>query len=122
MPARNIEKEARIAAASTGMDANPLLKASLAARQLGAPYHTLLRRREGRPASNSQGGHNKKLSTVQDIALKDYIFMLHDCGTPANKEAVRIAANRLLFYNLVILKIQFQTAGLVTGLGANPII
>ena len=99
MPSNTTEIEARIAAASAAMDANPRLKASVAARQFSAPYHLLLRRRAGVPASNSRGGHNKKLNSVQDTALRDYICMLYHCGTPANTEAVLLAANRLLYYS-----------------------
>lgn len=81
------------------MDANPRLKASVAVRPFEVPYYLLIRRRKGVPPSNTRGGHNKKLSPVQDTALKDYIFMLHSCSTPGNLNTVRIAANRLLFYS-----------------------
>ncbi|KIN04556.1 hypothetical protein OIDMADRAFT_17571 [Oidiodendron maius Zn] len=81
MPSNTTEIEARIDAASAAMDANPSLKASVAA------HH------------NSRGGHNKKLNSVQDSALRDYIFMLYSCGTPANTEEVLLAANRLLYYS-----------------------
>jgi hypothetical protein len=99
MPPKTTELEANIAAASTAMDANPRLKAAAAARQFKVPYRRLLRRRQGMPPSNSRGGHNKKLSDVQDIALKEYIFMLHGCGTSATIETIKVAANRLLFYS-----------------------
>ncbi|KIM96050.1 hypothetical protein OIDMADRAFT_20944 [Oidiodendron maius Zn] len=99
MPSNTTEIEARIDAASAAMDANPSLKASVAARQFSAPYQSLLRRRAGMPPSNSRGGHNKKLNSVQDSALRDYIFMLYSCGTPANTEEVLLAANRLLYYS-----------------------
>ena len=98
MPSNATENEANIAAASAAMDANPRLKASVAARQFSASYHLLLRRRAGVPPSKSRGGHNKKLNIVQDTALQDYIFMLYGCGTPANTEEVLLAANRLLYY------------------------
>jgi DDE superfamily endonuclease len=99
MPANSSDIEGRIAAASTAMDANPSLKATVAARQFDAPYYRLLRRRRGIPPSHTRGGHNKKLSTVQDQALRDYLVMLYNCGMSANQEAVRVAANRLLFYS-----------------------
>lgn len=51
------------------------------------------------PPSHTRGGHNKKLSAVQDQALRDYIFMLHNCGMYANLDTVRLPANRLLFYS-----------------------
>ena len=47
MPSNATEIEANIAAASAAMDANPRLKASVAARQFSAPYCLLLRRRAG---------------------------------------------------------------------------
>ena len=81
------------------MDANPRLKAKDAAHQYNAPYQRLLRRRRGIPPSNTRGGHNKKLNSVQDTALRDYIFMLYGCGTPANTDEVVLVANRLLYYS-----------------------
>jgi hypothetical protein len=99
MAANSSEIESKITAASAAMDANPCLKASDAARQFNAPYYRLLRRRRGIPPSHTRGGHNKKLSTVQDQALRDYIVMLYDCGMSANRDAIRTAANRLLFYS-----------------------
>ena len=57
-------------------------------------------RRRGRPASNTRGGHNKKLAAPQDYALKDYIFMLYRAGTAANLEVIQTAAGRLLYYAL----------------------
>ena len=36
---------------------------------------------------------------MQDSALRDYIFMLYGCGTPANTDEVVLAANRLLYYS-----------------------
>ena len=44
-------------------------------------------------------GYNKKLNSVQDSALQDYIFMLYSCRTPANTKEVVLAANRLLYYS-----------------------
>ena len=69
MPSNATEIEANIAAASAAMDANPRLKASVAARQFSALYHLLLQRYTSVPPSNSRGGYNKKLNIVQDIAL-----------------------------------------------------
>ncbi|OCK89347.1 uncharacterized protein K441DRAFT_487004, partial [Cenococcum geophilum 1.58] len=63
-----------------------------------APYHRLMARRRGRPASNTRGGHNKKLAAPQDYALKDYIFMLYGAGTAANLEVIQTATRRLLYY------------------------
>jgi hypothetical protein len=99
MPANTTEKETQIKGASAVMDANPRLKASVDAHLFGVPCRTLLRRRERVPPSNTRGGHNKKLNSVQDKALRDYIVMLHGCGTPATIETVRTATNRLLYYS-----------------------
>ena len=55
-------------------------------------------RRRGRLASNTRGGHNKKLAAPQDYALKDYIFILYGAGTAANLEVIQTAAGRLLYY------------------------
>ena len=96
---KTTEIEARIQEASTAMNANPRLKASVAARQFNVPYRTLIRRRNGTPPSNTRGGRNKKLNSVQDKALIDYIYMLHNCGTPATYDTVFTAANRLLYYS-----------------------
>ena len=57
-------------------------------------------RQWGRLASNTRGGHNKKLAVPQDYALKDYIFMLYRAGTVANLKAIQTAAGRLLYYAL----------------------
>ena len=99
MPSKTTEIEARVDAAMAAMDTNPQLKAKDAARQHNAPYQRLLRCRRGIPPSNTCGGHNKKLNSVQDSALRDYIFMLYSCRTPANTDEVVLAANRLLYYS-----------------------
>jgi hypothetical protein len=96
MSSNATEIEANVSAA---MDANPRLKATEAARQFSAPYRRLLRRRAGVPASNTREGHNKKLNSVQDTVLQDYIFMLYSCGTPTYLESVLLAANQLLYYS-----------------------
>jgi hypothetical protein len=104
MPRKTTQIESQIETALAAMDANPFLKPSVAARDYAVPYRTLLRRHNGGKPSNSRGGHNKKLNSVQDQALRDYIFMLHGCGTPANLETVLTGANRLLFYSTGDLK------------------
>ncbi|KIM98288.1 hypothetical protein OIDMADRAFT_128072 [Oidiodendron maius Zn] len=99
MLSKTTEIEAKVDAAMAAMDANPRLKAKDAARQFNALYQRLLRCRRGIPPSHTRGGHNKKLNSVQDTALQDYICMLYHCRTPANIEAVLLAANRLLYYS-----------------------
>jgi hypothetical protein len=92
------DKEIAIQKASKAMDEDPTLTGVAAATHYRANYQRLMARRRGRPPSNSRGGHNKKLSTPQDSALKDYLLLLYHAGTPANLEQVILAANRLLFY------------------------
>jgi hypothetical protein len=108
MPSLNSRQiEARVIAASAAMDADPFLKASVAARRFSVPsqvsesalYQRLRRYRAGVLPSSSRGGHNKKLSSVQDKALQDYIYLLYACSTLPNREAVCLAANRLLYYS-----------------------
>jgi hypothetical protein len=99
MPPKSREIEERISKASEAMDNDPFLKGKAAALQFRAPYHRLMARRRGRPASHTRGGHNKKLLAPQDHALKDYILMLHASGRSANLEAIQISASRLVYYD-----------------------
>jgi hypothetical protein len=98
MPPKGHEIEERISKASQAMDKDPTLKGTKAAQRFGAPYDRLMARRRGRPPSHSRGGQNKKLSTPQDDALKEYIIMLQYSRRGANLEEVRAAAGRLLFW------------------------
>jgi hypothetical protein len=98
MPPKPLKIKEAIAKASKAIDRDPKLKETKAAVQYGAPYHQLMARRRGRPASNTRGGHNKKLSAPEDSALKDYIFMLYSAGTSANTNETQTAASRLLYY------------------------
>ncbi|OCK99339.1 uncharacterized protein K441DRAFT_673656 [Cenococcum geophilum 1.58] len=98
MPPKIDYAEAAVQKAMAAMDANPRLKGTTAAQQFGAPYDRLMARRRGRPASNTRGGHNKKLDVPQDQALRDYLMMLAGAGTEANLAEVKNAASRLLYY------------------------
>src|ERR1700733_15088663 len=98
MPLTHDEIETAIAEAYAAMDLYPSLKGTVAAREFGAPYDRLMARRRGRPASNTRGGHNKKLDVPQDQALRDYLMMLAGAGTEANLAEVKNAASRLLYY------------------------
>jgi hypothetical protein len=100
MPPKSLDVEVAISKASEAMDKDPKLKGTKAALRYGAPYDRLIRRRQGRRASNTRGGHNKKLSVPQDGALKDYIMMLYSAGTSANLDEIHTAASRLLYYVL----------------------
>jgi hypothetical protein len=96
MPPKQSDIEERIAQASRAMDEDPSLRGTKAALRFGAPYQRLMARRQGRLASNTRGGHNKKLSAPQDDALKEYILMLQYSGKGANIHEIRAAAGRLL--------------------------
>jgi hypothetical protein len=80
------------------MDKDPKLKGTKAAAKFGAPYNRLMARRRGRPASNTRGGHNKKLSAPQDESLKDCIYMLQASGRAADRVAIQSTTTRLLYY------------------------
>jgi hypothetical protein len=98
MPTKVELIEEKVIQASKAMDKDPTLKGTKAAAKFRAPYDRLMARRRGRPASNTRGGHNKKLSGPQDESLKDYIFMLWASSRVANREAIQRAATQLLFY------------------------
>jgi len=98
MPLTHDEIETAIAEASAAMDLDPSLKGTVAAREFGANYTRLMARRRGRPASNTRGGHNKKLTTPQDSAVKEYLLFLHALGTSPNREVLILASNRVLYY------------------------
>ena len=76
MPPKSRDIEQRIAQASKAMDEDRTLKGTEAAARFQAPYHRLMARQRGRPASHTRGGHNKKLLEPEDESLKDYILML----------------------------------------------
>jgi hypothetical protein len=88
MPLNNTEIEANIAVASAAMDANPRLSATKATCQFSTPYYRLHTRQKGHLDSVTRGRTNKKLSTVQDSALKEYILMLYNCSTSLNLNSI----------------------------------
>jgi hypothetical protein len=98
MPTKAERIEDRIAQASKAIDSDPKLKGTRAAAKFGAPYERLIARRRGRPASNTQGGHNKKLSAPQDESLKDYCLMLYTSRRNPNLEAIQTGASQLVYY------------------------
>jgi hypothetical protein len=99
MPPTNDEIEAAIVRASAAMDLDPTLKGVVTAKKYQANYRRLMACRRGRPASNSRGGHNKKLSEPQDHALKEYLLLLHGLGTSPNREVLITASNHVLYYS-----------------------
>ena len=70
-------EESKVQEAIELMQANPKLKASQAARQSRCSYSRLTRRLRGVPPSKFRGGHNRKLSTPENEALKDHLIMCH---------------------------------------------
>jgi hypothetical protein len=80
------------------MDRDPRYRGTQAALDFVVLYHRLMARRRGRPISNIRGGHNKKLSALQDYALKDYIFMLYRANININITEIQRAISRLLYY------------------------
>jgi len=76
MPPKQTDIKERIAKASQAIDDDPTLKATKAALWFGAPYQRLLACQKGRLASNTRGGHNKRLDAPWDDALKEYIIVL----------------------------------------------
>ena len=98
MPPKIDYAEAAVQKAMAAMDANPRLKGTTAAQQFGAPYDRLMAHQQGHPASNTRGGHNKKLNMPQDQALRDYLMMLARANTEANLAKVKNAASKLLYY------------------------
>ena len=99
MPPKSEAIEERIARASEAMDQDPRLRGTKAAVQFVVPYDRLMARRRGRPASNSRGGHNKKLSVPQDKSLRDYLLMLYTSGRSPNLEIIQTSASRLVYYD-----------------------
>jgi hypothetical protein len=53
------------------------------ARQSRASYQRVRCRLRGVPASNTRGGHNKKLNIPQEHALKDHLLFCHHIGRNA---------------------------------------
>lgn len=98
MPASR-EVEDRIQEAIRHLQLNPVVKKKAAAAQFNVPYERLRMRINGRPASHTRGGHNKKLTMPEDKALVEYLMLLHGIGKSANLETLILSANRLLWYN-----------------------
>jgi hypothetical protein len=83
---------------------HPELTIAEAARQTRASYERVRRRLRGIPASNTRGGHNKKLDVPQEHALKDHLLFCHHVGRNAGIGDVIECSNRLLAFKGVIDK------------------
>jgi hypothetical protein len=99
MPPKSEAIKERIARASEAMDQDPRLRETKAIVQFVVPYNRLMARQRGRPASNSQGRHNKKLLVPQDEFLRDYLLILYMSGQSPNLEIIQTSASRLVYYN-----------------------
>jgi hypothetical protein len=89
-------QEKRISDALNELNSNPSIKIAGLARKYRVPPSTLRHRRNGRPPASTKGGHNKALNHNQNDALKGYIEFLIYIGQPPTKQAIRIAANKIL--------------------------
>ncbi len=98
MPNDIDHEEEKVQRAIQILSENPGMKIAKAARITRAPYDRLRGRLAGKLPSTSRGGHNKKLSTVEDDALKDYLYLLvaHQLGRPPNLTNIKASANSIL--------------------------
>jgi hypothetical protein len=98
MPTKAELVEEKVLLASQAIDTDPTPKKTKVITRFGAPYDRLIACRQGCPASNTRGGHNKKLFAPQDHSLKDYIVMLKNSSRATNLDAIKITAGRSFFY------------------------
>ena len=89
-------EEQRIAKAIKEIQDGTLKNASVAAKHHHVPYHKLYHRLHGRPAMETNGGHNKALSAEQEKALLLYIDRCEELGRPCEHKHIELAANSLL--------------------------
>jgi hypothetical protein len=78
------------------LEGDPKLKVAEASRRVGVSYWKLYRRKQGRVSSSSWGGHNKKLTEVEDKALINHLLMCHYMGKSATIPVVQASANSIL--------------------------
>jgi hypothetical protein len=89
-------EEQRIAKALRGLKDGTFKNPAVAARAQHVPYNKLLRRSNGTKPIESNGGHNKVLSTVQEQALLLYIDRCEELGRPCKRKHITIGTNTLL--------------------------
>ena len=75
---------------------NPGIKLAKLAREKRVEYFKLRRRINRIPDQRTKGGHNKRLSPIQEEGFKRYILYLIQIGQPPNKQGLRYGANRIL--------------------------
>ena len=96
MPPKVDHKEEKVQATMALLRRKPHMKAAAAARQTRCSYERLRCQLKGVPPSSSCGGHNKKLGTVEDNVLKDYLFMCYNLGRSASVDNVVATGNSIL--------------------------
>jgi Tc5 transposase DNA-binding domain len=89
-------EEQRIAKAICDLKDGTLKNPAVAARAYHVPYDKLLRRSKGMPSIDSNGGHNKALTSSQEQALLLYIDRCEELGRPCKRKHIKIGANTLL--------------------------
>ena len=90
------EEEKRLKICLAIINENPRIKLAGLARSNRVSYDKLRRRIRAIPDTRSKGGHNTRLTDIQDKALKRYINYLIRNGQPPVKRGLRDAANRIL--------------------------
>jgi hypothetical protein len=90
-------EEQRIAKAIKEIQDGTLKNATVAAKHHHVPYHKLYHRLHGRPAMETNGGHNKALSAEQEKALLLYIDRCEEMGRPCEHKHIELAANSILW-------------------------
>jgi hypothetical protein len=89
-------EEQRIAKALRELKDGTLKNPAVAARVHHLPYDKLLRWSKGMSSIESNGGHNKALTTEQEQALLLYIDCCEELGRLCKRKHIKIGANTLL--------------------------
>jgi hypothetical protein len=89
-------KEQYIAKAIREIRNSTLKNATVAAQHHHVPYHKLYHHLHGRPAIETNGGHNKALSAEQEKALLLYIDWCEEMGCLCEHKHIELAANSIL--------------------------
>ena len=91
-------EENKVQAAIQMYSENPNLTIAHCIRECRATLTRVYRRLKGTPASNTRGGHNKKLIEPQEHAIRDHLLFLYYIGRNTSKSYVLTCANRLLAF------------------------
>lgn len=96
MNSRIDHEEEKVQAALALLQTNPHQTLAVVARKTRCSYKRLRGRLRGIPPSSTRGGHNKKLSIIEDNVLKDFLYMCYRLGHLPSIENVIAAANLIL--------------------------